>query len=587
MLDRQQRIAVETIHGPVLVCAGPGSGKTRTLVERVLHLLRKGVKPSNILILAFTNKAAKEIKDRLEQKVQSELSLTIQVTPYTIHSLCLKILKKEVDKPFLILDEHDQLNVIQFLKKKLKAKGFKQKILSLISNYKNQSFTQLPQESKTLYKEYQKYLNKNNLYDYDDILIKTLELLENKELIRKKYQEMYKYILVDEYQDINEVQNKLIKLLALPQNNTFVIGDADQSIYSFRGANFKLFLEFNQEFKDAKTIKLRTNYRSTPSIANASLSLILHNKDRLSNNYRCFTEIDFPVFVCKCGNEKDEAKLVSDEIEKIIGGTTLLHMDSDVAEQNENNEYQFNDFAVLYRKNSFAKYLEQEFLHKGIPYQIIGINSFWNLPEIRDVISVIKYLVHKNNFVSKFLNPPNIDLDQIKNITDGGQIDVEEFVEASGLKTHYRDDKEALENLSTLIDLLEEYKCKNLEELSSRIALQSRETYIDERANCVKLLTFHQAKGLEFANVFIAGCEEGNTPLLKHDANIEEERRLFYVGMTRAKSRLYLSYTQNRLIWGKRQKQKPSRFLKEINQEYVHKKEFIKRRKKKEQTTLF
>jgi DNA helicase-2/ATP-dependent DNA helicase PcrA len=332
-----------------------------------------------------------------------------------------------------------------------------------------------------------------------------------------------------------------------------------------------LFLKFQGEFDGVCVINLEQNYRSSPSIVKSSLSLVEHNKKRIPIKLSSNIVEDHPVEVIRCGNEKDEAKFIVSEIEKIVGGTTLLHIDSGILDQKEDSqEYQFSDFAVLYRKNAFVRYLEGEFLHRGIPYQIIGKDSFWQFKEVREVISLLKDLARTKTFISDKFNLSKL---------------IEDHIQKS-----YKGDSQVSENMKKFMELVGEFEYASIWELLSQIALLSRETYIDRRANCVKLMTLHQAKGLEFENVFIAGVEEGFVPLLRVGCpsdDLEEERRLLYVGMTRAKKRLYLTYARNRLIWGKREKRLMSRFIHEIDEGTTRFKEFIRQRKKKDQMKLF
>lgn len=604
MLDKSQKKAVKISDRPVLVCAGPGSGKTRTLVYKVLYLLQQDVSPDNILMLTFTNKAAKEVRERIERMLYNKYkantssckSCALPHLPFigTIHSLCLKILKTESSEKTLLIDEQDQLNILKNLKSRVKYKGTSKKLVSLIGNYKVQPKYKISTKVAKIYKCYKKLLHDNHVYDYNDLQLELIKLLQKNKKLKQKYQSRFKHILVDEYQDINSIQDKIINILVKPDNRIFAIGDVDQSIYGFRGVDIKTFLKFKDEFKDAKVIKLKTNYRSTPSIVKASLSLIEHNKNRLDSKYKSIAKNDFPVQIIACTSHKDEAKFIVTEIERILGGTTLLHIDSGLSDQTNQDEYIFNDFAILYRKNSFTKYLEHELLHKGIPYQVIGTNSFWQKSEVRDVMSVLKYLTIESNLFKHQMKKLKLDITNLRKMSalvkHNEHVNISDLIKQSGIKKNYKNNDEAYNNLDKFINLASEFRYSSLEELLSKLSLQSRETYIDKRANCVKLSTLHQTKGLEFSNVFIAGCEEDFIPLLKQGSSnetLEEERRLFYVGMTRAKDRLFLTYTKNRLIWGKREKRQPSRFLNEVNNEFTEIKRFAKKRKKKAQIKLF
>lgn len=603
-LDQFQKQAVYIQEGPILVCAGPGSGKTKILVERILYLLKQGIKSQNILAVTFTNKAASEMRERIanlvtvnrkQETVKDSNIKSIRSKDYvpqlpfigTIHSLCLDILKKESEKSFLVIDDQDQLEIVKRLRTKLKFST--KETLSMLNNFKCKKTNKLPKGLEELYKNYQKYLKDSNLLDFEDVLLEVLNLFNKNDKIRRKYRQQFRYLLVDEYQDINDVQNEIIKVLAEPQNNLFVIGDADQSIYSFRGADVRMFLEFQKEFPDAQAIKLEKNYRSTPAIVRSSLSLIEHNKERIPIKIASVLEEERPLKIVKCANSQDEAKYIVSEIEKIIGGTALLHIDCGILDQKEDaSEYEFSDFAVLYRKNSFVRYLEDEFLHRGVPYQIVGTDSFWELEEIRDILNLLKYYATGNTTFAKNLTKKIGK--HLTRLDAKCTYEIKDILERSSILDVYEDDAEAISNIEKLISIVQEQKYTTWEELVSKLSLTSRETYIDKRASCVKLTTLHQAKGLEFENVFIAGVEEGFIPLVKNDnldRELEEERRLFYVGMTRAKERLYLTYSLSRQIWGRKEKRKASRFLGEIDKNNIIEHEFIIHRKRKDQMKLF
>jgi len=581
MLDKSQKKAIETKNKSVLVCAGPGSGKTRTLVYKIFHLLKNNINPNNILVLTFTNKAAREIKNRVKNLLKDNTNQLPFIG--TIHAFSLKIIKEYSKNKIIILDYFDQKYILKKIKARNNYKGKITNFVKYIRQCKQNTLDSTDTKLNKISSEYNKMLKDNNSFDFDDLQIESLKLIKKISKISKQY----KYILVDEYLDINYIQNDIIHNLTYPNDNVFFIGDLDQSIYGFRGSNPEIFLNFKKEYLDSRIIRLEKNYRSSKSIIKSSLSLIKNNKNRTNIIYNGIKKPDNKVHIIQCTNNKDEAKYISNTIENLIGGTTLIHTQQDIS---DSQEYLFSNFAVLFRKNSFSKYLEGEFLHKGIPYQIVGKNSFWEKEEIRTVLLILKYICTKSKFFKEKLYKTNLDLKKIK-ILENSRMDnmkIPDLIDEFNIREIY-DYEESTQNIDRLLNIIKDTKFSTYDELLSILSLQSRETYINQKANCVKLMTLHQTKGLEFENVFISGCEQGFIPLEKNDdeVNIEEERRLLYVGITRAQTNLYLTYTNKRLIWGKKYDRSPSRFLKEIDDKYIEKITFEKKRKKKDQIKLF
>lgn len=565
-LDPSQEKAVLTMNCPVMVIAGPGSGKTRTLTYRIKHLLHAGVSPNHILALTFTNKASDEMKKRLEN-----LSSSSQKLPFigTIHSFALKTLNESLGSEINLIDEFEQLTIIKELKLKVKI-PLSAKKLSRLINLDKIGKEKIPNDINSFYQEYNSYLQENNLFDYADLLLKLADLLKKDAQLTKTLQTKYHHVLVDEYQDINDIQDEIIRTLAKPQNNLFVIGDADQAIYGFRGADLNIFLGFENYFPSVKQIQLGTNYRSTKSIVNAASSLIEHNKKRIPNRLSSKNNKESFIQIIKCRSEQDEARFIAKKIEDMLGGISFTYKDSNSSQDGEENEeYNFSDFVILYRTNDFPKQIEEALIKQGIPRQCIGNKTFWQQEEIRDSISLIKSSDISNNHVN-----------------EKAAILIEKE-----LNKKYKEDTDALSNLCRCIEIIRNTEATAIQDLLSQLKLRFRETYIDKRASCVTLMTLHQSKGLEFKVVFIAGVEEGLIPLLKNqdlDA-LEEERRLFYVGMTRAMNHLYLTHAYQRMIWGKRVNQKPSRFIKDIGDENIRKikSQHHKKKQMKEQMKLF
>ena len=618
-LNPAQREAVETLEGPLLILAGAGSGKTKTLTHRIANLIAHGVQPSNILAVTFTNKAAKEMRVRLWhilQDVAGEPPRSFMPYMGTFHGIAVRILRIEaeaagLDKNFVIYDTDDQVSLIKRILKNLKLsdnKNLKPKsIQSIISSEKNQgngpeeyAASALYPNQKNIAKVFEQYeveKTKAGALDFDDLLLKELELLQNCPEVRKKWQEKFKHILIDEYQDTNAVQYNIVKLLVGQKKNICVVGDDWQSIYSWRGADFTNILNFERDFPGAKVIKLEQNYRSTGNILEASQKIINKNKTRTDKTL--FTEAGkgAPVEIESLRDETEEANYVALKI------------------MNMQREYpDFSDFAVLYRTNAQSYTFEKAFINNHIPYKIVGGVRFYDRKEVKDVLAILKLIVSQRDKVSlervvknvlsgvgeaslnKILmavdalpdaeplkNPDILEaltaarakngfarlVNFIKKVSPNdnpGEI-VKKIVEYFDFKSLTDDgtpsSEERMGNLEVLAANAAAYE--NLEDFLADASLMSSADESSEK-NSVTLMTMHAAKGLEFPVVFMVGMEDGLFPSgrAEDEASLEEERRLAYVGMTRAMRRLFLTYAASRYSYGSRNYNMPSRFLIEL-----------------------
>ncbi|MEG1900337.1 MAG: UvrD-helicase domain-containing protein [Bacilli bacterium] len=618
-LNKEQIEAVKKTEGPLLVLAGAGSGKTKVLTTRIAYLIEeKNVNPKNILAITFTNKAACEMKSRLYNLVGS-LTNNIQVS--TFHSFGVKILKENAkylgyDSNFVIMDSDDSLTLVKKICKdlnvdisKFSPKAIRYKISSckneLINylNYEKYAGDEFEKLVVKIYKKYDEILFKNNAVDFDDLLILPIKLfLENKEVL-DYYQERFKYILIDEYQDTNHAQFTFTKLIASKYQNICVVGDNDQAIFGFRGANFKNILNFEKYFKNTKTILLEQNYRSTNNILKASNKLIENNKQRKDKNLWSDKGEGELITYTRSYDEKEEARNVILEVNNLI--------DKHVALEN---------IAVLYRTNAQSRIVEEEFLKSNIPYKVVGSFYFYGRREIKDLISYLR-LIHntKDNIsLTRVINSPKrgIGIRTIGNlieksdhenismydaINSGKELEfkkiieklieiskdaslttlIDNVLELSGLKQELVNEKTLdadirLENLEEFKSISKEFEARDgsisLEDFLMEISLVSDITDYKQDNNRVSLMTVHSVKGLEFDYVFVIGLEEGIFPhinSLRDGGELEEERRLMYVAMTRAKIKLYLLNTRQRLIFGKTQNYLPSRFIKEIPEDYI------------------
>jgi DNA helicase-2/ATP-dependent DNA helicase PcrA len=629
-LNKTQKEAVEAVNGPVLIFAGAGSGKTRVLTHKLYHLVNEGLfKPEEILAVTFTNKAAKEMKERVLKLLKaSDLNLSMG----TFHSICARVLREDIDvlgfsRHFAIYDVKDQLDLIKVLFESFEiSKNLitPNQLRNQISLFKNKMMEPKEVESKAktilektvskIYKEYQKNLKLNDALDFDDLLTFPLEIFKKKPSVLKKYQKRWKYILVDEYQDTNRAQFQFLTNLASAHENICVVGDDDQSIYGWRGADVSNILEFEKTFSSCKVFKLEKNYRSTQEILNAATAVVMHNDNRASKNLVAANGSGETLGLLETIDEQEEASAVVSSIEKEI----------------KLNKRTFNKFSVLYRTNAQSRALEESFIRQGIPYNIIGSVRFYERKEVKNVIAYLRLVVNLKdtislrriiNFPARGIGAKTIDkcveqakkdkiefIDVLKNPNNmeirGKQADAlfkfyniiikyhdlrkklsaselaMSLVEEIGILTHFKESKEPdakdrFDNVAELLTSIEEFSVRNPDsELSTFLENVSLQTDIDnwnDTDNRVTLMTIHSSKGLEFPVVFIAGMDEGLFPLfrsLDDKSELEEERRLFYVALTRAEEKVYLLYATNRRRMGAETVNGlPSRFINEIPEE--------------------
>lgn len=631
-LNKPQKEAVFHTEGPLLILAGAGSGKTRVLTHRIAYLIEeKGVNPWNILAITFTNKAAEEMRQRVDSLVGIGAE-SIWVS--TFHSMCVRILRRYIDRlgydnRFTIYDTDDQKTLMKEVCRKtdIDTKRFKERmLLSVISSAKNEMI--LPEEFELnaggdfvqlkiakVYKEYEAQMRANNALDFDDLLVKTVQLLETQPDVRENYQERFRYIMVDEYQDTNTVQFRLVSLLAGKYRNLCVVGDDDQSIYKFRGANIRNILDFEKEFSDAKVIKLEQNYRSVGNVLEVANSVIRNNKGRKEKTLWTDNEKGEKIRLRQFDTAYDEAQFIAEDIK-------------DETAQGAN----YSDHAVLYRTNAQSRLLEEKFVAMNIPYKIVGGINFYSRREIKDILSYLKTIDNGKDdlAVRRIINVPKrgIGLTTINRIQESAaargigfydalsapdlipgigrsasKLDsfaalIEYFKgrsEESGVtdlltevieKTGYTesleaDDPEELEarvqNIDELVSKAAVYEesCSDrgerptLSGFLEEVALVADIDSVAEDRDYVILMTLHSAKGLEFPHVYLAGMEDGLFPSYMSISGddpeeLEEERRLCYVGVTRAEEKLTLTCARMRLVRGERQYNSMSRFIKEM-----------------------
>jgi DNA helicase II / ATP-dependent DNA helicase PcrA len=628
-LNAAQREAAETLEGPVLILAGAGSGKTKTLTHRIANLIEHGVEPARILAVTFTNKAANEMRERLwtlVAKPKKLASVPRAFMPYmgTFHGIAVKILRQEftvagVDRNFLIYDTDDQISLIRRILKELKLnddKSLKPKsIQSIISNEKNQGNGPEEYSAKAFYanqkkiarvfEKYEEEKEKAGALDFDDLLLKELELFKNNLAVRKKWREKFEHILIDEYQDTNVVQYNIVRLLVNGRRNICVVGDDWQSIYSWRGADFTNILNFERDFPGAKVVKLEQNYRSTGNILTASQKIINQNSKRTDKIL--FTELGDgePVEIESLRDETAEANFVARKILK-------LSLQDDFTDEKYAG---FSKFAILYRTNAQSYNFEKIFINLHIPYKIVGGVRFYDRKEVKDVLAILKLVQNQRDKVSltrvvgnvlsgigeASLNKILMAVDAVggeKPLFDADLADVLSMQKAKdglGKLVGFLKEAEKISTNEQLVRRVIEYfdfkklcddgtpssdeRMQNLEVLAGNAAnYESLDEFLadaslmssaDEKsgANAVTLMTLHAAKGLEFPVVFMVGMEEGLFPNARgsgDDANLEEERRLAYVGMTRAMRKLFLTYAASRFSFGNTSYNMPSRFLAEL-----------------------
>lgn len=631
-LNEQQQEAVFCTEGPLLLLAGAGSGKTRVLTHRIAYLMDQGVNPYHIMAITFTNKAAKEMRERVDDLVGFGAE---HIWVSTFHSTCVRILRRHIDKlgygnSFTIYDADDQKSLIKQICKQYKIDTKmmpERKIINEISSAKDEFMT--PSEYETrhqydfkkkkiaqIYKEYQKQLKANNALDFDDLIFKTVELFQFHPEVLDYYQERFRYIMVDEYQDTNTIQFQLVSMLARKYQNLCVVGDDDQSIYKFRGANVKNILNFENVFPEAVTIKLEQNYRSTKNILNAANEVIKHNKGRKTKKLWTENEEGDLIEFHQYGTEYEEARKIIHEIEDL-----------------SKEGYDYKNMAILYRTNAQSRVFEESFMIKNIPYRIVGGTNFYQRKEVKDILSYLKvvdnglddlavrriinvprrgigaatiekinvYAVEHNvSFLDACFSSDSIDtLGNAKKKINGFADLIREFrrkmqegsleelfkyiTDETGyianLKAEETEEAEGrIENINELLNKVVTYEQEaeeaSLSELLEEIALVADIDNLEDSDNRVVLMTLHSAKGLEFPYVFICGMEDGIFPsymtvMSEDDDDMEEERRLCYVGITRAKKKLYLSAAKRRMMQGRTQFNKVSRFIDEIPEQLL------------------
>ena len=642
-LNNNQRSAVQHINGPIMVIAGAGSGKTRVLTYRIAHLIRSGISTHNILALTFTNKASKEMSKRVEE---------IEGLPFnslwigTFHSVFSRILRFESDllnypPSFTIYDTDDSKNLIKSIIKELQLDKETYKpgvIRSRISTLKNNFITPSKYESSIdliqsdkiakrtefgrIYQIYVNRCEKASAMDFDDLLLKTYQLLQSNPKTLLKYQEKFKYILIDEYQDTNHVQYLIIKKLAALYENICVVGDDSQSIYSFRGANIQNILNFKLDYPDFTTYKLEQNYRSTSNIVEAANYVIKNNEQRIQKKVWTNNPQGEKIIVCKTGSDNDEARLVANTISEIQIRQQLYH----------------KEFAILYRTNAQSRNIEESLRKRNIPYKIYGGISFYQRKEVKDLLAYYRLCINPSdeeafkrivNYPSRGIGLTTIqklniyansykksiwqiinEIEELKlNFNKGTKMKLvnfsnmikdfiiksnkqnayniaEEIAKTTGLLNSLHHDKtpegvSRYENIQELLNGIKNFTETNeenkLSDFMSEVSLltdQDKETKDD--INKVTLMTVHAAKGLEFSYVFVIGLEENLFPSMmsgESKESLEEERRLFYVAITRARKRLFLSFATNRFRWGQYIDCEESRFINEIDDKFLEKKE--------------
>lgn len=632
-LNKEQKEAVLHNEGPLLILAGAGSGKTRVLTHRIAYLIEQhGIFPSNILAITFTNKAAREMRERISGLI-GDLSNDMWVG--TFHSICIRILRRDIeklgyDRSFVIYDTQDQQVVVKECLKELSIndKNFPPKsVLETIGKQKDElidaahfeklyaSDFRLGKIAK-IYKLYEKKLKSNNALDFDDIIMNTIKLFDQYPEVLSYYQRRFRYILVDEYQDTNTAQYTLVRKLSQAHENLCVVGDDDQSIYGWRGANIRNILDFEKDFKKCCTIKLEQNYRSTQNILDAANQVIGNNTGRKRKSLWTENKGGSKIVICENDNEHEEALYTAREIQRLIS----------------DEDRKYKDFAVLYRINAQSRVLEEMLMREGIPYKIVGGQKFYDRKEIKDIIAYMRLVQNPGDNVSlkRVINVPK------RGIGDATVDNAEELAHQSGVSlftiisnaeecpslkraaqklgnfslmiNKFRTMKENM-TVSELLDIvvedsgiLREYELENtveaqsrienikelksvalefekqsednsLEEFLAHISLVSDIDSLEEDQDYVVLMTMHSAKGLEFPVVFIPGMEEGVFPgyraITEGPEQLEEERRLCYVGITRAREKLYMSNARFRTLFGNSSYNRPSRFLAEIPEELV------------------
>ncbi|MBQ6841471.1 MAG: UvrD-helicase domain-containing protein [Bacilli bacterium] len=612
-LNKDQYEAATHVEGPCLVIAGAGSGKTKVLTTRIANLISSGIKSSNILAITFTNKAANEMRQRVENLIGTHYAFV-----GTFHSFGLRVIKEnydvlELSKNFTIIDTEDVSSIIKKILKDMAldpkeySPAFIRNKISFIKNNmlsdsEIEKFLTMPAEkvAAKVYYQYEKILKRNNTIDFDDLLKKPVELFTYHSDILEHYQEKYPYILIDEYQDTNEVQYKMVKLISKKYQNLFVVGDPSQSIYAFRGANFQNILNFEKDYKDCKVIKLPQNYRSTQTILSAANDVIKHNSQR--KDIDLFSDLGDGVKIkyVRAFNDEAEVSRVASEIKDLVS-----------------EGYQRKDIAVFYRTNAQSRGIEDKMVKENIPYKVYGSYYFYKRKEIKDLLAYLKLIANHDDDVSlkRVINEPKRkigektieNLENMANISNTSMFDViesgkelefknliieltelskelslteliDKVLELTKMRELLEKDKTLesdlrLENLMEFKSVTENFEkvtgSVNLNDFLEEVSLVADAAEYTKDSDAVTLMTIHSAKGLEFKVVFIIGLEENILPhsnSIYEEGGLEEERRLMYVAITRAKEKLYLLNAQKRMLYGKLTANTPSRFISEISE---------------------
>ena len=629
-LNAAQREAVEACGGPVLIIAGPGSGKTRVITNRIAYLIAScGVSPHDILGVTFTNKAAREMKERLSRDLGSTAD---RLSIGTFHSICCRILRAHGDfiglsKGFVIYDDDDQINLIRqsLTELNLDPKQYQPRVIQAsISSAKSRMLSErrhaegvnsyFEEIVQRVYQRYQSLLTRSDAVDFDDILLKTVRLLESQTDVLAHYQARYQHVLVDEFQDTNPAQFQIVKLLAAVHRNLCVVGDPDQSIYSWRSADLRNILSFEREFPDARVVLLEQNYRSTKTILKAALQVISANPLRKDKGLWTENEEGNPIVLSECLNEKDEAQYVVQSIEKLV----------------KREQLQYGDCAVMYRINAQSRTIEEGLMRYGIPYRLVGGTRFYRRQEVKDVIAYLRVIHNPYDSISlsRIINTPGRGIGQgtlnkLQSWATEREISIyealsqmvqqkdlaarafnalgkflemldaliekshstplTELIDEVLVQTAYReyllemeDGEDRWQNVQELCSVAAEHSDLAPEEALSafleKVSLIADVDELDDSSNAVTLITLHQAKGLEFPAVFIVGMEDGILPHRRSfddPAEMEEECRLCYVGFTRAERFLFLSRAHRRNLFGNGLANPPSRYLERISQDII------------------
>ncbi len=618
-LNLKQKEAAELIGGPLLILAGAGAGKTKTITHRVLEIIKKGVSPHQILAVTFTNKAAKEMRERIFKLIEEDETINLPISEFarpfisTFHSLGVHILREnssllKIPRHFTIYDRSDSISAIRGALKELSLdpKQFEPaKFLSIISKQKGEGISLSHYEEKasenyidkillSIWRKYQTTLLNDKAYDFDDLLLVTKNLLKDNDGVRKRYQNIWQYIHIDEYQDTNKVQYEIAKLLTGEKKNICVVGDIDQSIYSWRGADFKNIMRFEKDYPETKTILLEQNYRSSKIILKAANAVIEKNTLRKDKNLFTENEEGEKISLFGAYDENHEASFVAQKIKSLL-----------------QSGMKTKDMAILYRANFQSRIMEEIMLKENIPYQVLG-TKFYERKEIKDIISYLRASLDENslNDFRRIINTPprGVGKTTLLKIIEGHEeqlpsatkekifsvrkllLEIKNMalnkklsetilfiIEKSGLKKYYEEEKDAgvekLENMFELISVASKYDSFETQEaldlFLTECALTSDQDDLKEEKEGVRLMTVHAAKGLEFNYCFITGLEEGLFPHegmggKKNLEEKEEERRLFYVALTRARKKLFLTYASVRSQYGQRNMNVPSSFIDDI-----------------------